>query len=265
MMGFIVKKVLVSIRLFVIEKYAKTRIRCLEITLLLKEKSKKLNNKKLLTCIILSFSNFKLLLFLHQATLLMKKQIMDHFFCQTSQRCDIKLLNLLLSFLCSLLINWTPTFFMHDKCVLIFLLTFDLVSFFPLCLKRSIADTSKFSVLRKEKMYKTKTTKNELKMHICSLTLYLNHFNENKPMFGNTLKNFFSFLLRQSKVNLRTLTYIFYKSTAPTNINSAAFGTFFKKSAFCGRQICLFCGLQQHLLPLNSLKFYTVYLYCMPS
>ena len=51
-----------------------------------------------------------------------------------------------------------------------------------------IADTSKFSVLRKEKMYKTKTTEwhneleqteNEFKMKICLLTLYLNHFNGN--------------------------------------------------------------------------------------
>ena len=126
---------------------------------------------------------------------------MDHIFCQTSRTCSIKL-NLLLSFLCSLLINWTPTFFMHNKYVLIFLLTFDLVSFFPLCLKRSVADTSKFSVLRKEKMYKTKTTEwhnelkpteNELKMKICLLTLYLNHFNENMFMFERTLKKLFWF------------------------------------------------------------------------
>ena len=114
--------------------------------------------------------------------------------------------------------------------------------------------------LRKEKMYKTKTTewqnvlkrtKNELKMKISWLTLYLNLFNENKLTFGRTLKKlfwFFLFLLRHSKVNLRTSTYIFYKSTAPANINSAAFSTFFKKSAFCGTQICLLCcGLWQHL------------------
>ena len=42
----------------------------------------------------------------------------------------------------------------------------------------------------------------------------------------------------------------FYKSTAPTNINSAAFSAFFKKYAFCGTQTCLFCGLRQHLRPL---------------
>ena len=59
----------------------------------------------------------------------------------------------------------------------------------------------------------------------------------------------FLFLLRHNKVNLTTLTYIFYKSTAPANNNSAAFGTFFKKSAFCDTQVCLFCGLQQHLHP----------------
>ena len=38
-----------------------------------------------------------------------------------------------------------------NKYVLMFFLTFDLVSFFPFCLKRYVADTSKFSVLRKEK------------------------------------------------------------------------------------------------------------------
>ena len=56
------------------------------------------------------------------------------------------------------------------------------------------------------------------------------------------------------KVNLQTSTYIFYKSTAPANINSAAFGTFLKKSAFCGKQICLFCGLRQHLRPSHPVK-----------
>ena len=69
---------------------------------------------------------------------------------------------------------------MHNKCVLIF--------FFP--------------VLRKEKLYKTKATEwlnelkpteNELKMKICLLKLYLNHFNENKLMFGSTLNNLFCF------------------------------------------------------------------------
>ena len=97
---------------------------------------------------------------------------------------------------------------------------------------------------------KLKTAENELKMKICLLKLYLNHFNENKLMFGRTLKKhfwFFWFLLGHSKVNLRTLTYIFYKSTAPANINSVAFGTIFKKSAFCGTQICSFWYLWQHL------------------
>ena len=40
--------------------------------------------------------------------------------------------------------------------------------------------------------------------------------------------NFLKFFLRHSKVNIQTSTYIFYKSTAPTNINSAAFGIFLK-------------------------------------
>ena len=45
------------------------------------------------------------------------------------------------------------------------------------------------------------------------------------------------------------MTYILYKSTVPANINFAAFSTLFKKSAFWGRQICLFCSLWQHLRP----------------
>ena len=91
-------------------------------------------------------------------------------------------------------------FFMHNKYVLIFLLAFNLVSFFPLYLKRSVADTSKFSVLQKKKMYKTKLTKwhnvlkpteSELQMKICLLTLYLNYFHEKKLLFGRTLKKLF--------------------------------------------------------------------------
>ena len=32
-------------------------------------------------------------------------------------------------------------------------------------------------------------------------------------------------------------------------MKSVAFGTVLEKSAFCGKQICLFCSLQQHLRP----------------
>ena len=184
-------------------------------------------------------------------------------FSQTFQRCSIKLLNLLLLHLYSVLINWTLTFFMHNKYVLIFLLKFHLISFFPLCLKHRLQIHQSFLFWEGKKMYKTKTTEwhnqlkpteNELKMKIYLLILYLNHFNKNKLMFGRTLKKLFwsfLFLLRHSKVHLQTSTSILYKSTAPTNIDSAAFGYFFKKSAFCDTQICLFFGLRQHLrLPL---------------
>ena len=95
-------------------------------------------------------------------------------------------------------------------------------------------------------------------MKICLLTLYLNYFNENKLMFGRTLKKFFLiFLFFLISSNLRTSTYNFYKSTAARNFNSATFGTFLKKSEFCGRQICFFCRLRQHLrpLPLVALNF----------
>ena len=96
------------------------------------------------------------------------------------------------------------SFFMHSKYVLIFLLVLDLVSCFPLCLKRSVAVTQKFSVLWKEKMHRTKATgwhnelkptKNELKMNNCQLTLYLSHFyfNKSKLMFGRTLRKLFCY------------------------------------------------------------------------
>ena len=131
MMGFIFKKVVVSVRLFAIEKYAGTSIRCLEITLSLKEKSKKLN-KKLLTCSILSFSDFKLLSLFNHATLQFT------FFARRPkglrQTSSIYYCHFFVLFLSTEL----QPFFMHNKCVLIFLLTFDLVSFFPLCLKRRL-------------------------------------------------------------------------------------------------------------------------------
>ena len=92
-------------------------------------------------------------------------------------------------------------------------------------------------------MYKRKTTKwhnelkpteNELKMKICLLKLYLNHFNENKLMFGSTLNNLFCFfceiikLIRELRntffINLRLrqililrLSVLFFK-----NLGSAA-------------------------------------------
>ena len=72
-----------------------------------------------------------------------------------------------------------------------------------------------------------KPTENKLKMNIYLLTLYLNNFNESKLKFGRTLRKLFFlfFFLRENKVNLRTSTYIFHKSTAPANKKSAAFGT----------------------------------------
>ena len=91
-----------------------------------------------------------------------------------------------------------------------------------------------------------KSTETEWKMKICLLTLYLNQCNESKLMFRRKFLVFFSFFffLRHSRVNLRTSTYILYKSTAPAKIKSAAFSTFHKNlrsaagkfaySAVCG-------------------------------
>ena len=56
------------------------------------------------------------------------------------------------------------------------MVTFDLVSLFPLCLERFVAETKKFPVLRKEKMHKAKATEchnklkpteNEIEMNMC--------------------------------------------------------------------------------------------------
>ena len=83
---------------------------------------------------------------------------------------------------------------------------------------------------------------------------------ENEHLPINTLMKlfwFFFFFLRHGKVNLRTSANIFYKSTAPANIKSTAFGNVLWKSAFYGRQICSFYGLWQHLRPSNLR-----YLYC---
>ena len=59
--------------------------------------------------------------FSHQATLLNFGVLCS--FCQTPQGCSIKLLNVLLSFLCYLLIKRTHAFLMHNKYGLIFSLT----------------------------------------------------------------------------------------------------------------------------------------------
>ena len=111
-------------------------------------------------------------------------------------------------------------------------------------------------------MYETKTTEwhnelkpteIELKRKTCLLTLYLNHFNENKLMFGRTLNNFFNyyyFFCGIVKLICELWHAFFYKSTSLTNLNSVIlqlFALFLKTSAFCGWQNCLFCHLQQHL------------------
>ena len=69
---------------------------------------------------------------------------------------------------------------MYNKHILLFLVLFDLVPLFPLCLERFVAETKKISLLPQEKMRKTKTTEcqnklkpteNEIEMNMCSLTL----------------------------------------------------------------------------------------------
>ena len=84
----------------------------------------------------------------------------------------------------------TP-FFMYNKYVLTF--NTDLVSFFPPCLKHSVAETKTFLFPERkihekkvtESHNKLKPTENELKMNLCLLTFYLNHFNPSALMFDN--------------------------------------------------------------------------------
>ena len=62
-------------------------------------------------------------------------------------------------------------------------------------------------------------------------------------------KTIWFFFFFWGKVNLRTSTYIVYKSTAPANIKCGDFGTVLQNSSLSGRQIYSFCGMQQHLPP----------------
>ena len=107
-----------------------------------------------------------------------------------------------------------------------------------LCLKRSVADTSKFTVLWKEKMYKTKITEwhndlkrteVELKMTICWLTLYLNQFNESKRMFGRTLNNFFYFFCGIVKL-ICELRHTFFRNLLLRQILILKSSALFKKN-----------------------------------
>ena len=97
-------------------------------------------------------------------------------------------------------IELTP-FLMNSKYVLIFILAFDLALFFSLFVLMLRYRDIKVSFLRKKKMHKnnwmtqwTETNWKKLKVKICLLALYLNHFNESKLKFGRTLRKRFWFL-----------------------------------------------------------------------
>ena len=137
---------------------------------------------------------------------------------------------------------------MYNKCVLIFLLASDFVSFFLLCLNASSLQRHKgflFYEKTKEKIHKTKTTEwhNELKstankLKMKNFNTYLNHFNKRKLMFRRKLgKLFFSFFWEIVKSICEHQHNIFSKSTAPAkiwnnNLRSAA--SRFAHSAVCG-------------------------------
>ena len=97
-----------------------------------------------------------------------------HFGTPCSQRCIIKLLNVLLSFLCYLVINWTHTFFMRIKYALIFLIKFRFfffVSNAPLHRQNSFRFCEEQKRIRQRQLNDLKQTENQLKMNICSVTL----------------------------------------------------------------------------------------------
>ena len=82
-------------------------------------------------------------------------------------------------------------------------------------------------------------------MKICLLTLYLNHFNENKIMFERTLKNFFfNFFCGIVKlicelrhiffINLRLRQILILRSSAPFLKNLRCAAGIFAYSAVCG-------------------------------
>ena len=131
-----------------------------------------------------------------------------------------------MSCICYIFINWSNTFFpvheltlyfMHNKCVLIFVLTLDLVSFFLFVLNTLLHRNKSFLFHKRKKCnWMTQWAETNWKWieneHLLKNT-YFNHFNENKLIFIGTLRKlfwFFFFFLRHIEVNLRTSGYIFF-------------------------------------------------------
>ena len=122
------------------ECYRNNSVRCLEITLCLWEKSTKLNNKKLLIYSILPFRNFKLF-FVFSLSDTLKFSVSSWFLPGASKvYCQAPQFIIVVSLLSSHLLN-SQLLLRHNKYVLIFLLAFDLASFFLPCLKSSVAET----------------------------------------------------------------------------------------------------------------------------
>ena len=143
---------------------------------------------------------------------------------------------------------------------------------FPLSLKRSVGDTSKFSVLRREKMYKTKTTEwhdelkpteNELKMKICLLILYLNRSNllilrsaaatpmPHPPDKINCTKDVLFFILRAPNHHIFTFNLWFlFKLNHKVCLPKTVCGIF--QFRFCLVFIKVYIFVQQNAWTLNS-------------
>ena len=111
-----------------------------------------------------------------------------------------------------------------------------------------------------------KPSKNESKMNICQLTLYLNHFHSNH-MFGRTLRKLFcfSFFCGIVKV-ICELQHTFFINLRLGKYWICGLWHCFIKPAFCIWQIYWFCDLRQDLHPtprsLAHLCFASKVLFC---
>ena len=126
---------------------------------------------------------------------------------QTSQRCNTKLFNLLLTFLCYFLINWTYTFFLHNKYALIFIeVRFGFIlSSLPQILRCRDIKNFLYFVLQVEIMFQTKTMRvmqraetNQKwieKEHLPIKSLSEITFYESKLRYKEKFFNLFFFLL----------------------------------------------------------------------
>ena len=144
---------------------------------------------------------------------------------------------MLLSFLVIFSSTKLTPFLIYNKKVAIILLTFDLLSFFPLYFLRSIAEAKSFLFHERKKCIRWKqlndtTSWNQVKMNwkwafVYYHLIWITVIKVSLCLEGHQ-GNFF-FFLQQNKVNLRTSAYIFYKYSTLANMKYAASDTVLRK------------------------------------